>query len=588
VQDTSTWKDKDGEKGATQILYVERVKNALGISKELYAPPAAQEVREGYIEGVCVPATFFPRWMRCPKCGRLYPRNTWKSQDTDTPVCADPAYNNKRNCKGTPLEQVQYVVVHPEGFLADVGWHFLTHKNDKKECKIKDKLILDENEVDKRWYLRCEACNVTTFFDDNEPQSLGNANQQPWLYDKPVLEQFRSDGNARIRKVNDSLVYSPVAETALVIPPESRVRKGTPVDLLYRNAEDRKLIDNMNIELAEARNELQRKRAQRILDEIARKYKCSVREIEDAIQEIEDGYPNYGQVFSSSRLFEDEYKAFLDKTEHQPDEDFVTHNYLSEWRELVDNNKQSILISHANTIQELVKVDRLKEVRVFKGFKREFGDTIVPPDVLGEADWLPAIELYGEGIFFTLDEKSISEWEHNKQVGERLKSLKRRFDASGMESPQRLTARFILLHTLSHLLIRQFEANGGYPAASLKERLYCNSGKSEFPMSGILIYTTAPDKSGTLGGLAELTEPRHFLNILSQALDQARWCSSDPVCSEHEGQGPSMLNLAACHACALIPDTACMYGNLLLDRTMVRGDMASGLPSPFDKVFGQK
>ena len=583
VQDTSTWKDKDGKEGATQILYVERVKNALGILQELYAPPAAQEVRNGYIEGICVPATFFPRWMRCPKCGRLYSRDIWKSQDTDTPICTDPADSNKRKCKGVRLEQVQHVVVHPEGYLADVGWHFLTHKNDKNECKIKDKLILDVNEADNRRQLRCEACKAATRFDVNDPQSLGHVNKQPWLYDKPVQEPFRSDGNARIRKVNDSLVYSPVAESALVIPPESSVRKGTPVDLLYRSAEDRKRIDNMDNELAKAKTDLQCRRARRVIDNLAKEYKCSVREIEDAIKEIEDGYPFYGQVFSNSRLYEDEYKAFLDKTEHKADEDFVTHNYSSGWREFVNSSKHSpLVLSRANTIQELVKVDRLKEVRVFKGFKREFGDTIVPPDVLGEADWLPAIELYGEGIFFTVDEKSLTEWEQNKLVNKRLQSINKRFNASGMESPQKLTARFILLHTLSHLLIRQLEASGGYPAASLKERLYCNPGNSEYPMSGILIYTTAPDKSGTLGGLAELTEPRYFLNILSQALDHARWCSSDPVCSEHDGQGPGLLNLAACHACALIPDTACMYGNLLLDRAMIGGDMILGLPTPFD------
>jgi hypothetical protein len=582
VQDTSKWTDKDGNNGATPILYVERIRNALGIDKMLYAPPAAKEVHDGHIEGVCVPATRFPRWMRCPKCGRLYPQRAWKTQENDFPVCTDPADGNKRNCKGTRLEQVQYVMVHPEGYLADVSWHFLTHKEGASHCKISDKLVLEIND-DRKMHLRCEACGSRTSFDKKkwQEQRFGNANEQPWLYDKPVPEKFRDD-KAKIRKVNDTLVYSPVAESALVIPPESRVRKDTPVDLLYRNTNDREQIAEMENQIARAKNDLQRRKAESVPDSIAKKYKCSVEDIKAAIKEIERGYPYYGQTFSDSQLLEDEYKAFLDEINPFDDEDFVTHHYTTQWREYTNGKKfPANLQSRANAIQELVKVDRLKEVRVFKGFKRESGDTVVPPDVIGESNWLPAIELYGEGIFFTLGDEMLTNWESNTKVKDRMSALKMRFDASGRDDPADLSARFVLLHTLSHLVIRQLEAVGGYPAASLSERLYCNSGTDKFPMSGILIYTTAPDKSGTLGGLAELTEPRHFLNVFSQAIDHATWCSSDPVCSEHEGQGPGLLNLAACHACTLIPDTACSYNNVLLDRVMVKGDTCLGLPSLF-------
>jgi hypothetical protein len=303
------------------------------------------------------------------------------------------------------------------------------------------------------------------------------------------------------------------------------------------------------------------------------------------MEEIEKGYPYYGKEFPDSRLREDEYKAFLDDEVNAADnEDFVPRHFTEQWREFVElKAPRKNIRGRAGVIQELVKVDRLKEVRVFMGFKREQGDTMVNPDVSGNPAWLPAIELYGEGIFFTLDEAMLAKWEQNDQVIRRFSSIQERFAALGREEPQALTPRFILLHTLSHLLIRQLEAAGGYPAASLTERLYCASGTE--PMAGTLIYTTAPDQSGTLGGLAELTHPEHFWRILSQALDHALWCSSDPVCSEHEGQGPGLLNLAACHACALIPDTACAYSNVLLDRGMVRGDRISGLPSLFDGEF---
>ena len=127
--------------------------------------------------------------------------------------------------------------------------------------------------------------------------------------------------------------------------------------------------------------------------------------------------------------------------------------------------------------------------------------------------------------------------------------------------------------------MRQIESEGGYPAASLIERIYCSQVPER--MAGILIHVAVPDLAGSLGGLAELDEPRRFLGILSRALEHARWCSLDPVCSEHDGQGPGLLNRAACHACTLVPEPACEYGNILLDRSFVKGDDCDGLPAFF-------
>ena len=45
---------------------------------------------------------------------------------------------------------------------------------------------------------------------------------------------------------------------------------------------------------------------------------------------------------------------------------------------------------------------------------------------------------------------------------------------------------------------------------------------------------------------------------------------------------PGLLNRAACHACALVPETSCMYENVLLDRTFVKGD--ADFPALHDMV----
>ena len=48
----------------------------------------------------------------------------------------------------------------------------------------------------------------------------------------------------------------------------------------------------------------------------------------------------------------------------------------------------------------------------------------------------------------------------------------------------------------------------------------------------------------------------------------------DPICIQSAGQGPESLNLAACHNCALLPETCCEHGNRLLDRGVVVGTLA--------------
>jgi len=352
-----------------------------------------------------------------------------------------------------------------------------------------------------------------------------------------------------------------VAVSALVIPPESRVRKGTVVDRLYRNSDARARLEN----LKNAKTELDKKSRLNLLSD---EFNCTVQEIEDAYEDILKGYPNYGMTFSDTQIEESEYSAFFEKLDDlQDDEDFVFYNITSNWKKHLKSNPGN---SKASTVDALIRVDRLKEIRVFKGFQREGGD-IVPPDIDGSLSWIPAIEMYGEGLFIRLNESKLVKWEENSMVKKRVLPLVQRYEKSGRVNPDIPNARFILLHTLSHLIIRQLETGGGYPAASLNERIYYSKPGGSNPMSGILIYTTSPDKSGTLGGLAELTRPRQFWGVFTRALDHSAWCSADPVCREHKGQGPDLLNLAACHACVLIPDTACAYGNLLLDRLLVKG-----------------
>jgi hypothetical protein len=182
--------------------------------------------------------------------------------------------------------------------------------------------------------------------------------------------------------------------------------------------------------------------------------------------------------------------------------------------------------------------------------------------------WLPAVEGYGEGIFVGLDLDLVAEWESHDDVTERVARIERRRASSRVSAwTEPLTPRYILVHTLSHLVMKALAFGSGYPAASLRERLYANGDFS----TGFLVYTTGTDAFGTLGGLVRQGEQPYFADLLLQALETSTWCSNDPLCGESHGQGVGGLNLAACHACALSSETSCEASNLFLDRTLLTG-----------------
>ncbi|MEW2435060.1 DUF1998 domain-containing protein [Streptomyces caniferus] len=140
--------------------------------------------------------------------------------------------------------------------------------------------------------------------------------------------------------------------------------------------------------------------------------------------------------------------------------------------------------------------------------------------------------------------------------------------------------RYVLLHTIAHTLIRGFALECGYGASGIAERVYARSG--EEPMAGILLYTAAPDSEGTLGGLVSLGHRDRLGPVIDQALEEARLCSSDPMCAEHDPRIHSRLHGAACQACLFAAETSCERGNHYLDRSLLvetlAGDLGAFLP----------
>jgi hypothetical protein len=177
---------------------------------------------------------------------------------------------------------------------------------------------------------------------------------------------------------------------------------------------------------------------------------------------------------------------------------------------------------------------------------------------------LPAYQVFGEGIFFSFDNVRIQEWSKLAAVQERVKKLVDNYriaaaNRSFERTPESITPQFVMIHTFAHLLLNQLTFECGYSSASLRERLFVSS-REEILMNGVMIYTASGDSEGSMGGLVSSGRPGNLENVLERALDNATWCSSDPICMEvggMNGQGPDSLNLAACHNCALLPETAC-------------------------------
>jgi hypothetical protein len=243
---------------------------------------------------------------------------------------------------------------------------------------------------------------------------------------------------------------------------------------------------------------------------------------------------------------------------------------------------QQEVVAH---VDKVVVGTKLRLVKALCGFSRLGQDALVTPDLGRGQDWLPAIEIFGEGIFLRLDEERVVEWESNPDVLARVAPLAHRASASflGRHLPD-TSARFVLLHTLSHLLIRQLAYDCGYTSACLCERLYVKKGGTDEGMAGVLIYTADGDSEGTLGGLARQGQPDRLVRTLLAALQTAQWCSLDPICGERASQGYDGLNLAACHACTLVSETSCGYFNSLLDRSLLVGN-GSSVPGFFDGLL---
>ena len=249
----------------------------------------------------------------------------------------------------------------------------------------------------------------------------------------------------------------------------------------------------------------------------------------------------------------------------------------AEWRDKT--------LADTSFIRSLVKVHRLCEVSCLYGFTRiepaPFPFDEVQEDITLEVQgqsladkvsWLPAMEQFGEGLFFTFDIASIRKGVKSFGAESSLEDLKRRYDEWYQKDIIRRKPfpgyEYVFIHSLSHLLMEQISLDAGYPSTSLSERIYAlQSDGSITSKLGLLLYAAGGGSQGTLGGLVE--QAKNIPLAIKRGIARNTVCGNDPICtsgSKSLASDIDMINGAACHGCLFTAETSCERRNTLLDR----------------------
>ncbi|MBZ6114566.1 MULTISPECIES: DUF1998 domain-containing protein [Streptomyces] len=552
-----------------QKLESPRLASRLGVSG-FYAAPATANDRYDLPDAPGAPYIRFPSWLFCGSCRRM---KRWRIADEkpgQPPRC--PSCSPART-----MAPMRFVQICQAGHLSDVDWWFWAHSRrdagERRRCEERDRLrflVSERASGLEALSVVCTAkgCGASRdLLDILGTHGMRCWGRNPWQRanervdcPRPVQIVQRTAGN----------LYYPIVHSALDIP-ETDVPAGHGDEALAAKVREHDLWVSLCRVAATPR---------------AAVFRTMIQEdtgaddgLLDALIAEETGQPLPSPDASSPDahagpvrpdLSREEWAAFTAPTPPATRDFALRETTLGSSGETVDP-----WAALNRRFGRVVLADRLREVRALSGFSRVSPDaTVVPADTTRRLKWLPAVEVFGEGVFLTLDRAELASWEGDTDVLRRVTGMRADLDRSfqrdrleALTGPE-LAPRFVLLHTLAHLLIRQLSFESGYTTASLRERIYARPEQDQY---GILVYTAAGDAEGTLGGLVRQGEPSRLAETLLRMTEAAAWCSADPLCAEHTGQGFGNLNRAACHACALLPETSCETGNSLLDRALVVG-----------------
>lgn len=545
---------------------------AAGVRLTLRQPPYA--TNDGDRLKRDVPALIFPLWFVCdpesgttPSVGGSRRRMVqWKELEWSSGKFKD----GSKTISVTPM---RFVAACKKGHMQDINWRGLVHRGQGQTGCRSAMWFLDRGTSadPKDLSIECD-CGARVEFEYLFAEGiLGGCNgHQPWLGDQSVDANGCSE-NLKLLVRGATNAYFPQVANVIALPVDADhigdIIKANLASLAKLTSVDQLIgVLSFNQALSSMFG---------AVDPI---------KIFSRIQELKGGATPATPVASSPKVAE--------------------FDILASGKEVIGTNAIDSRL-HAKTLQDhewrsgeilerllsrVVAVKRLTEVTCLYGFTRlepapvasdgslEEVLLAVEGASLGEADWLPAIEQNGEGIFLQFDPAAVSTIVQSKFNIDRVNELRLAYqDWAGKfkNSPTFPGGAYTFLHSLSHALMTEIALQCGYPATSIKERVYAlpaDGPQSPIGRLGILIYTSASGAQGSLGGLVAMA-PR-IVTLLTAAVEKMQVCSNDPICSESTPQAHfdgSLVNGAACNACLLAPETSCEMRNMLLDRLMLSG-----------------
>ncbi|WP_026922173.1 DUF1998 domain-containing protein [Glycomyces arizonensis] len=522
-----------------------------------------------------VPVRPFPAWMRCTRCNRLTSLEskffTYVNTKRGRP---DLARFEHRNCGGrTDAKAVpaRFLLACRRGHLDEFPYDWFVHKGGTCPGAQDARLQMLDRAGNRavNVLIKCDSCKA----ERNLREAMGERGKEhlPVCRGRhPHLGDYSACGEElRPIIVGASNLWFPQTVSVLSVPPD---HDDALAGLVAEHRESLEAVATLSAEQLEP--------IMRSLPQLKPFAAYEAAELRAAL----DAHVPGGTAGAESDLYAPEWKAF---TAERPDDG----RHFTAVRD-----PGGVPARLKPYFTDVVRAERLREVRAFHGFTRLDAPDPEQPELVptaplsrGEPTWVPASEVFGEGIFLRVDAEALKEWERRHESSEAAERLRR---AWGRFREKRHSGRleggfdpmagwpgmgYVVLHTLSHLLIRTIALECGYNAASLAERIYSNGDDR----AGILVYTAVPDAEGTLGGLVSLAEPARLTRIVRRALMDAEHCSGDPVCADHLPAEPAdSLHGAACHSCLFVSETTCERGNRFLDRRYVvgLGDGLSFLP----------
>ena len=543
--------------GDSRVLYEPNLQRLLGM--KYFKEPRATE--SDFPSGnPDLPAFRFPMIHFCPKCKKLMPYKSFG--DSDGKKCSE--------CK-KELVPSRFIAACINGHLEDFPYRWWVHYGNVGECPSEnryDKLTIEFSSSSGGLgsiKIKCTACgkerSMEGCMSKDGLKGYKCRGVRPWIgLAKDSYDPEECNAVMRTLQRGASNVYFSVTQSALTIPPWS---KAIQVEIESRWTQIKDFLAN------KPSDELLDMFIKALFVDLLSKNLYSIEDLKSEIKCRNFDLKNEDDDFNEHKLFEEEFKALS-----------------NEYCDVAENRFKTLEAGVPEYFEEyldsVMLVKRLREVLALKGFRRITPERPAADDErsvgmnqnefvpLNSApvDWLPAIEMLGEGIFIRFNEEKLAEWE--ERIGFRYEVMEDNLGEDNIAN-HKFSPRYVMLHTFSHLLIRQLTVQCGYSGSALKERIYSTYSNSDLPMAGVLIYTSSSDSDGSLGGLVRQGNIGDLNNTLLNLLQDATWCSSDPLCIESLQQGYNSLNYAACHACTLLPETSCEARNCLLDRVSVVG-----------------